>query len=89
MTVQERLEYAERRLQEEAKNGDSCDINYWRGYYDAVKRIVDEQKADRINSCPKCGSYGLRFMKICNGTVQLVECAVCGWNTMLPKEMEE
>lgn len=42
MTIQERLEYAEQRLQEEAKNGDSCDINYWRGYYDAVKRIADE-----------------------------------------------
>lgn len=81
--MQERFEYAERRLEEEIRNGEPSDISYWKGYRDALKMIMDEQKENRINSCPKCGSYGLRHMKICSDTIPLVECAVCGWNSIL------
>lgn len=41
--MQELLEYAERRLEEEAKNGTASDINYWRGYRDAVKRMMENE----------------------------------------------
>lgn len=44
--MQDRLEYAERRLEEEIKNGEMYDIQYWRGYRDAVKRMMEEQNAE-------------------------------------------
>lgn len=41
--METRLEYAERRLEEEIKNGEMRDIQYWCGYRDAVKRMMEEQ----------------------------------------------
>lgn len=34
---------AGQRLEEEAKNGTASDINYWRGYRDAVKRMMENE----------------------------------------------
>lgn len=49
MTLQERLEYAERRLDEEIRNGESSDISYWKGYRDALKRIMEDETNNGAN----------------------------------------
>lgn len=46
--MQDRLEYAERRLEEEIKNGEMHDIQYWRGYRDAVKQMMEEQEKQDV-----------------------------------------
>lgn len=42
-TLENMLEYAEWRLDEEIKNGEASDITYWHGYRDAVKAMMSEQ----------------------------------------------
>ena len=46
--MQDRLEYAERRLEEEIKNGEMCDIQYWRGYRDAAKALTREKEMNQL-----------------------------------------
>lgn len=41
--LEEMLEYAEKRLDEEIRNGETTDITYWHGYRDAIKAIISEQ----------------------------------------------
>lgn len=43
ITLEEMLEYAEKRLDEEIRNGEATDITYWHGYRDAIKAIMSEQ----------------------------------------------
>ena len=42
-TLENILEYAEKRLDEEIKNGEASDITYWHGYRDAIKAMMSEQ----------------------------------------------
>lgn len=43
MTHQERLAYAEKKLDEAIRNGTQEDIHYWRGYRDAMQRVVEAE----------------------------------------------
>lgn len=44
MTNQERLDYAEKKLDEAIRNGTVYDQTYWRGYRDGVKRAVENEE---------------------------------------------
>ena len=44
MTNQERLAYAEKKLDEAIQNGTVYDQTYWRGYRDGVKRAVENEE---------------------------------------------
>lgn len=46
--MQELLEYAERRLEEEIKNGTESDIDYWLQYRDAVKNVTGGKRINMI-----------------------------------------
>lgn len=46
MTNQERLAYAEKRLDEAIQNGTVYDQTYWRGYRDGVQRAVEGEEAE-------------------------------------------
>lgn len=46
MNNKERLEYAEKKLNEAIQNGTDADIIYWRGYRDGVQRAVEKEEAN-------------------------------------------
>lgn len=39
MSIEERIEYAERRRDESLENGTLNDVIYWNGYIDALKAV--------------------------------------------------
>lgn len=43
MTVQERLKYAQEKLNEAIENADMEIFKYWCGYRGALKRVMEEQ----------------------------------------------
>lgn len=45
-TLENMLECAEKRLDEEIRNGEESDITYWQGYRDAVKAMMSEQPSN-------------------------------------------
>jgi hypothetical protein len=50
MTVEERIKYAERRLDEAARNDDTDGVGYWRGYIDGIKAIRRDEENEKYYS---------------------------------------
>lgn len=47
MTIKERLEYAQEKLNEAIENADMEIFKYWCGYRDAIKRVMEEQNEQK------------------------------------------
>ena len=46
MSIEERIEYAERRRDDSISNGTVYDVVYWNGYLDGLKAVLRGQEAD-------------------------------------------
>lgn len=60
------LDKIEKRLDDAIKNGTEADVNYWRGYMDALKAMEEKTKKHGIwNFDPESADWGFPFVCSC------------------------